>query len=314
MTKLRFEYRITFAYLFIGGLWILFSDELLESLVEDPYAITTFQSYKGWFYVLVTALMFFVFIKRHIEKLRRAERQAMESDRLKSAFLANVSHEIRTPMNGIMGFTELLKEHDTTLEQQMEYLTIIEQNGERMLDLINDLINISKLDSGQMKLSISEFDINEKMNLLFHFFQMQAEVKGLSLNFKPGMKDMKGTIILSDKDKISSILSNLIKNAIKYTNKGTIEFGYIQKNGELQFYVADTGIGIEQDKQKSIFDRFVQADLSLAKSYEGAGLGLAISKAYTELLGGKIWLESKCGAGSTFYFSVPYKKASGAAG
>lgn len=310
MTKLRFEYRISIAYLLIGSLWILFSDELLESLVEDPYAITKFQSYKGWFYVLVTALMFFVFIKRHIEKLRRAERQALESDRLKSAFLANVSHEIRTPMNGIMGFTELLKEHDTTLEQQMEYLTIIEQSGERMLDLINDLINISKLDSGQMKLSISEFDINEKMHLLFQFFRMQAEAKALSLNFKLGMNDLTDTMILSDKDKIYSILSNLIKNAIKYTNKGTVEFGYILKNGELQFYVADTGIGIEHDKQKSIFDRFVQADLSLAKSYEGAGLGLAISKAYTELLGGKIWLESKYGAGSTFYFSVPYKKTS----
>lgn len=310
MKRLRFEYRITFAYLLIGCLWILFSDELLESLVEDPYAITKFQSYKGWFYVLVTALMFFVFIKRHIEKLRRAERQALESDRLKSAFLANVSHEIRTPMNGIMGFTELLKEHDTTLEQQLEYLTIIEQSGERMLDLINDLINISKLDSGQMKLSISEFDINEKMHLLFHFFRIQAEAKGLSLDFRLGMKDLTDTMILSDKDKIYSILSNLIKNAIKYTNKGTIEFGYVLENSELQFYVADTGIGIEQDKQKSIFDRFVQADLSMAKSYEGAGLGLAISKAYTELLGGKIWLESKCGAGSTFYFSVPYKKTS----
>lgn len=276
--------------------------------MDDPYAITKFQSYKGWFYVLVTALMFFVFIKRHIEKLRRAERQALESDRLKSAFLANVSHEIRTPMNGIMGFTELLKEHDTTLEQQLEYLTIIEQSGERMLDLINDLINISKLDSGQMKLSISEFDINEKMQLLFQFFRIQAESKGLSLDFKPGMEDLKDTMILSDKDKIYSILSNLIKNAIKYTKKGSVKFGYIQKNDELQFYVTDTGIGIEHDKQNSIFDRFVQADMSLAKSYEGAGLGLAISKAYTELLGGQIWLESKFGTGSTFYFSVPYRK------
>lgn len=309
MSKFKFEYRITIVYLVIGGLWIHFSDTFLVSLIDDPHVITRIQSYKGWFYVIITALIFFIFIRRHIEKLRRAELQAQESDRLKSAFLANVSHEIRTPMSGIMGFAELLKEPGNTGEQQLEYIKIIENSGERMLDLINDLINISKLESGQMKLFICEFDLNEKMHLLYQFFKIQAEEKKLELFCKLGLANTDDAIILSDKDKVISVLTNLIKNAIKYTDKGYVEFGYIINEGTIEFYVTDTGIGIESDKQHSIFERFVQADISLARSYEGAGLGLAISKAYAELIGGTIWVDSQYGMGSTFYFSIPYKKA-----
>ncbi len=242
--------------------------------------------------------------KKMIHDLVAAKEKAEESDRLKSAFLANMSHEIRTPMNGIMGFAELLKEPKLSGEEQQMFIEIIEKSGERMLNIINDLINISKIESGQMEVCISETNINEQLEFLYNFFKLEAKQKKLKLTVNCPVSNSKATI-LTDREKVYAILTNLIKNAIKFTKSGSIDFGYQLAENKLVFYIKDTGIGIPLNKQKSVFERFVQADSGKSDVYEGAGLGLAISKAYVEMLGGEIWIESENGKGTCFYFTLP---------
>lgn len=244
--------------------------------------------------------------KLNIE-LIEAKEKAEESDRLKSAFLANMSHEIRTPMNGILGFADLLENPDLSGEEVKEYIEIIKYSGSRMLNIINDLIEISKVDSGLMQVKIAPVDVNEKIDFMYNFFKPEAEKKGLDLRCIKGLSD-KESVIACDKEKLLSILTNLLKNSVKYSKHGLIEFGYIKNNKFLEFYVKDNGIGIPANRQKNIFERFVQVDSSFSSSYEGAGLGLAIAKAFVEMLGGNIRLESEEGVGSTFYFTIPYKQ------
>ena len=243
-----------------------------------------------------------------------AKEHTEESDRLKSAFLANMSHEIRTPMNGILGFAGLLKEPNLTGEEQQEYIQIIEKSGARMLNIINDIVDISKIQSGLMKVNIQDSNINEQIDYIYTFFKQEVEGKGMQLSFKSTLPTTEA-IIKTDREKIFTILTNLVKNAIKYTEKGSIEFGYdlvkTQHATSLQFFVKDTGIGIPKDRQEAIFERFIQADIADTHAYQGAGLGLSIAKAYVEMLDGKIWVESDPGGnsgekGSTFYFTIPY--------
>jgi len=259
--------------------------------------------------------------KKTEQDLLIAKLHAEESDRLKSAFLANMSHEIRTPMNGILGFSEILKEPDLTSEQQQEYLGIIEKSGARMLNIINDIVDISKIESGQMNVSVSKINVREQMKFIYDFFKPEVENKGIGFSNKCELTEDR-YIIETDREKLYAILTNLIKNAIKYTKEGTIEFGVssssttglVSEPGSteqgrsvelLQFYIKDTGIGIPMSRQEAIFERFIQADISKKQAFQGAGLGLAISKAYIEMLGGKIWVESEEGIGSTFYFTLP---------
>jgi len=243
------------------------------------------------------------------QQLIIAKEKAEESDRLKSAFLANMSHEIRTPMNGILGFAELLKEPNLSGETQSEYIKIIEKSGARMLSTINDIVDISKIEAGLMKLDIKESNVNEKMEYIFTFFKPEAEAKGMKLSIRNYLPT-KEAIIQTDSEKLYAILTNLVKNAIKYAEKGSIEFGYdlvdINSQEYLQFYVKDTGIGIPRDRQEAIFERFIQAEIEDKKARQGSGLGLAITKSYVEMLGGKIWVESEVEIGSTFYFTLPY--------
>jgi PAS domain S-box-containing protein len=238
-------------------------------------------------------------------ELRRAKEQAEESDRLKSAFLANMSHEIRTPMNGILGFADLLKQPDLSEEEQQEYISIIGKSGTRMLNIINDIVDISKIEAGLMKLSIEKFNINELIEYLYNFFKPEVEAKGIGFSFTTSLSLVE-SIVYTDTEKVYAILSNLVKNAIKYCDGGSIMFGYFKKGNFLEFYVKDTGIGIPKNRQEAIFDRFVQADIADSQARQGAGLGLSISKAYVEMIGGQLWVESKEGVGSTFYFSLPY--------
>lgn len=239
------------------------------------------------------------------EELLKAKEKAEESDRLKTAFLANMSHEIRTPMNGILGFADLLKDNERTKEEQQRYVSIISKSGLRMLAIINDIIDISKIESGQMEINKIKFNINDLINNIYFFFKQEAKFKGLKLSVKLPLPIEK-VIIENDKEKIYAVLSNLIKNSIKYSDKGTIEIGYTIKGEIFEFYVKDNGLGIAADQQKNIFERFVQADASEIYLNEGSGLGLSISKAYIEMLGGKIWVESVKGVGSQFYFTLPY--------
>ncbi|AUC83729.1 hybrid sensor histidine kinase/response regulator [Lacinutrix sp. Bg11-31] len=248
--------------------------------------------------------------EKRAAELVQAKEKAEYSDLLKSAFLANMSHEIRTPMNGILGFADLLNEPELTGETKQEYIDIIKESGTRMLNIINDIISISKIESGLMELNIRELNINKQVDFIYSFFKPQIEEKGIRFIIKNSLSEEEA-IINSDSEKIYGILTNVIKNAIKYTEKGTIELGYGLKTKrepkEIEFYVKDTGIGIPKSRQEAIFERFIQSDLSDEKSFEGAGLGLSISKAYVELLGGKIWVESKVKKGSTFYFTIPCK-------
>jgi len=244
-------------------------------------------------------------VDERTEELVSAKNRAEQSDRLKSAFLANMSHEIRTPMNGVLGFADLLKNPELTGEKQQMYVKIIEQSGKRMLNIINDIINISKIESGVTEITFSLSNVNEQLEYLYRFFKPEAEKKGIQL-YKQNSLSGKEAFIRTDREKIFAVLTNLVKNALKFTSSGSILFGY-QKNGEfLEFFVKDTGIGINNEVKEIIFERFRQGSESLTRNYEGSGLGLSISKAYVNMLGGKIWVESEEEKGSTFYFTIPY--------
>ncbi len=254
----------------------------------------------------VTSLARDITEQKEIEnELRSSKEKAEESNRLKSAFLANMSHEIRTPMNGILGFAELLKKPKLTGEQQEKYISIIKKSGERMLNIINDIVDISKIESGQMTLVFKESNINEQLEYIHTFFKSEAETKGIKLVIKNNLP-LTQAIAQTDREKVFAILTNLVKNAIKFTDQGSIEFGCKPNGALIEFFVKDTGIGIPKDRQLAIFDRFIQADIEDSRAFQGAGLGLSISKAYAEMLGGKMWVESEEGKGSVFYFTISY--------
>ncbi len=242
--------------------------------------------------------------KKLWDELTAAKDHAEESDRLKSAFLANISHEIRTPMNGILGFSELLKEPHLTGEEQAEFIGLIQQSGNRMLNLITELIDISLYDAGETTLQITDTPVNAILHDLYAVFKPESEVKGLSLNCTCELSDEESTIE-TDSGKLTRILTNLIQNALKFTSAGSIDFGYARIGASIEFYVLDTGIGVPAAMQQKIFERFRQADDSLTRNYEGSGLGLSISRAYVEMLGGTIKVESREGQGSRFSFTLP---------
>ncbi len=238
-------------------------------------------------------------------ELIKAKEKAEESDRLKSTFLTNMSHEIRTPMNGIIGFTELLKEPNLSSDDQQDFIQTIQISGARMLNTINNIVDVSKIESGLIQVDIKETNINEKMEFTYKFFKPEVEIKGLQFLFKNGLPS-KEAIIKTDNEKVYGILTNLVRNAIKFTYEGSIEFGYEKKGEYLEFFVKDTGVGIPQKQHQMIFERFRQGSESHNRGYEGSGLGLSIAKSYVEMIDGEIWVESEEGKGSTFYFTIPY--------
>jgi len=249
--------------------------------------------------------------KRAENELKESKEKAEESDQLKSAFLANMSHEIRTPLNAIMGFTQLMNRNPVASEKQKSYLDIIQNRSHLLLQLINDIIDLSKIDANQIALEEQTFSLNRLLSEIYSSFQMRLEYESknhLDFQLKKGLKDPQ-SYIYSDYSRLEQILSNLLGNALKFTDEGSIEFGY-KKSGKdtLLFYVKDTGMGISKFDQERIFERFSQADESMAKKFGGTGLGLSISKSLIEMLGGEIWVESKKNHGSTFYFTLPYRQ------
>ncbi len=248
-------------------------------------------------------------IKKHkhtLELLHDAKEKAEESDRLKTAFLSNMSHEVRTPMNGIIGFTNLLKAADTDSENREKYISIIQMSCNRLLNLITDLINISEIETGQITVNIVEFNVKEVIEQLYAYFRQEIERKGLELYIDFSLIE-NTPMLKSDKDKVETILINLIKNAIKYTQKGSIQIGVKSINNIVEFYVKDTGIGIPTKRLDAIFERFVQADIEDSMAFQGAGLGLSIAKSYAKILGGNLRVESEEETGSTFYLNLPVK-------
>ncbi|NEW80677.1 MAG: hypothetical protein GZ086_14950 [Gelidibacter sp.] len=249
--------------------------------------------------------------EKQIVALIESNEKAAESDNLKSAFLANMSHEIRTPMNSILGFTNLLKEPGLKGEKKQKYLNIVEKSCARLLNTVSDIVDMSKIHSGLEKVNLKETNINKQVERIYTLFKPEAESKGLQFSFKNSLPK-KEAFFLTDCEKIYTVLIHLVKNAINNTQKGSIEFGYAGINSstwrtELLFFVKDTGIGIPKNRQKAVFESFTQADISDKMAQQGNGLGLSITKAYVELLGGKIWAKSKEGKGSKFYFSLPYR-------
>ncbi len=255
---------------------------------------------------------------RDITSYKKAEKalidarlKAEDADRLKSAFLANMSHEIRTPLNSIIGFSEIMLDEETDPDEKEQFLQLISSAGKTLLQLIDDIIDISKIEAGQIRIARSEFDLHQVLDeILINAFneRKKREKEHIEIRLRKGLV-LDNFFIESDPFRFRQIMMNLLVNALKFVDSGFIEFGYTQpKGGLIQFYVKDTGIGIEREKSHLIFQRFGQVDSTYKRNLDGTGLGLAISNSLTELLGGKIWFDSEEGKGTTFYFTLPAPK------
>ena len=272
-----------------------------KDIVWTSYSARVFPE-KGW----IEGVLEIITEQKNVElDLKSALKKATESDRLKTAFLQNMSHEVRTPMNGILGFSRLLKTPGLSSDDQESYIKLIEESSDRLLNTITDLLNISLIESEQVKVSISNTNINEINKELFSFFKPEVEKNGMKLFLNNSLPTY-NAIVKTDSSKINGILTILIRNAIKFSTKGSIVFGYVERDNSLEFYVKDDGIGIPKNRQKAIFERFVQADIEDENVFEGSGLGLSIAKAYVEILGGEIWVESDEGNGTQFFFTIPH--------
>ncbi|MEI6456853.1 MAG: ATP-binding protein [bacterium] len=244
-------------------------------------------------------------LKNSEADLIEAKEHAEESNRLKTALLNNISHEIRTPLNGILGFAGLLKEPHFTDEEQQKFIRIIEKSGDRLLRTITDIIEISTISSGQAELVLSVTDLDELIRDIHATFLPEAEKKGLQLILNCTLPKGKARVS-TDNGKLQTILYHLVRNAIRFTHTGSVEVGCLINGKNLEFFVKDTGIGIPVHQKEIIFEPFRQGDDSDTRIYEGAGLGLSVSRAYVEMLDGKIWLDTEVGKGTIFYFTLPY--------
>jgi signal transduction histidine kinase len=243
--------------------------------------------------------------KRLLESLEYAKLKAQESDMLKTAFLANMSHEIRTPLNGILGFSQLLYQNDLGQEKKKSYIESITSCGNHLLSIVNDIIDIAQIEAGQLTLAESEFDLIKIMEEIYGIFRINKKIVTNNIELKLTLPTKQSIPIRSDKARLKQILFNILNNAVKFTDTGSITFGLeIEKQGMLKFYVKDTGIGIPEIEFQHIFERFRQVELPKERLNEGNGLGLSISKALVNLLGGEIWLESELGKGTVFYFTI----------
>jgi signal transduction histidine kinase len=240
-----------------------------------------------------------------VEELQISREKAIESERLKSAFLANMSHEIRTPMNGILGFANLLSEKNRSEEERKRYIEIINDCGNQLLVILNDLIDIAKIEAKQMLVNSCPVHVNDLLEDIYQMFAPKVK-KDISFTFEPDYGNRNDTLY-TDPIRLKQVINNLVSNALKFTMNGNISMGYRTKNQCLEFFVKDTGIGITAEQKEVIFHRFVQADISTNRMFGGTGLGLSISKALVEILGGQIWVESNPGTGSCFYFTIPVK-------
>jgi len=243
--------------------------------------------------------------KKTREELIAAKEKAEESDRLKTAFLANMSHEIRTPMNAIVGFSDLLLDQSYSREQREEFVKTIQSSSNTLLRIINDILDVAKIESGVLTITKKPFLLNAMLDDIYQSFRNDQKSKNLTFRLLLGHPSS-DVFIKNDETRIRQILNNLLVNAFKFTQKGRVDFGYEMNNGNIEFFVIDTGIGIPEDKQKVIFEMFRQVDESHTREFGGTGLGLTIAKNLVEKMGGKLWLNSQPGKGSEFRFTIPY--------
>jgi signal transduction histidine kinase len=330
--NIKFEYRLSLLYLILGALWILFSDRVLNLLITDLDARASIQLVKGWFYVLLTAVFFFFFIKRHLKKLReseaslsaknrelgliqqelekknselnRAKDKAEESNKLKTAFLNNISHEFRTPMNSILGFTGMLTRSDISDKRRAEFANYIDLSTHKLLDMVTDVIEISQIQLGEIRVHETACDIDNLLNKIEQ--QAIQKTAGRPITFKIN-RHIESKTILIDSYKMGRILKHLIDNAIKFTNKGTVTLDVIETEDHLDMVLTDTGIGIPENIKDIIFDAFRQEELGLTRNYGGSGLGLALVKAFTNLMEGSLHIESTQDIGTRISLTLPYR-------
>lgn len=246
--------------------------------------------------------------KKLIEEITIAKKKAEESDQLKTAFLQNISHEIRTPLNAIVGFCGFLSNQNLDHAKKLHFLEIIEASSNQLLSIISGIISMATLESGQAQLKENKCNLNELLQKIYDQFKFTSVLPEVDFTYLPGLPDEDSNILIDDV-KLMQVLINLIGNAFKFTHKGSIRFGYHLKNSWVEFFVSDTGIGISPEMHELIFDRFRQVDNSPTRKYGGAGIGLALSKGYVELMGGKIKVQSEPDKGSLFTFTLPYKSA-----
>jgi len=313
MKKIPFSYRITIIYVVLGVLWILFSDKLMLYITNEPHRILLLSNYKGWFYVLITGILLFFLIQKEIhrrnllvQELLNAKKKAEESDRLKTTFLSNLSHYIRTPMNGILGFVELLEDKDTNPENHQLFLSYINERSRHLLQTLNSIIEISKIQEGQAQLVNKSLRINELLEIIVStaMIDLAKKAKPIAIKTNYGLPDGHD-VICSDKEKIYQILSNLVNNALNFTDVGEVYIEYLLDNENLVFKVKDTGKGVPEKRKDNLFSDFLYSTSTTITRGEGAGLGLPLSAGLAKLMGGKLWLESTGNAGSTFCLSIP---------
>jgi len=274
---------------------------------------------KYWEYVIISSILnthgkitnYIVIIedisdrKQMVLDLEEAKIRAEESDKLKTAFLHNMSHEIRTPLNGILGFAELLEMPGAGQDQLAEYLSYIKNSGQRLLHLMDEVFEISLIESGQEHVTLSPTDLNQLLSGEVQRIREEADRKNLILTFHPDLKGSK-SIINTDAEKLKRIVNYLLDNALKFTHTGSIQLGYVSQNDFLNFFLRDTGIGIPPELCKIIFEPFRQGDMSVSRDFQGAGLGLSIAKALVLLLGGSIRIDSEPGGGTSVFFTLPH--------
>lgn len=307
---------------------ILFAEAILlflsQTIAVSALAITSpdsnasfFDQYRIELFIIIIALIIqfilisLLLINRRILKntqsdLIAAKEKAEDADLLKSQFLSNMSHELRTPLNGILGFSELIIVSSPD-EKCSHYASLIKKSGERLLLIIDDILDTSKIEADQLVIHKERFSINDMLDEIYSLFKVQFESKkpSVDLILAKGF-DNENSMLYCDEHRLRQIFNNLIGNAMKFTEKGKVEFGYNIEDDLMMFYVSDTGIGIPEDHYECVFGRFRQAHDASTRKYKGTGLGMSISKSLTELLGGSMTFESEVGVGTTFYFSIPY--------
>ena len=314
----NFATRITIIYILAGSIWILFSDELMFVFFKDTRTLNLVSTYKGWGYVLFTGILLYLLIKKELQKrnaieeeLKLSRDKAEESDKLKTAFLQNISHEIRTPMNAIIGFSELLSDPELNSDQKMGFATFIRRGIADLLATIDDIIIVSRIQVGQVKVENTKGDVAVFLNELNEYFlaQLYAQKRKKVLNLVLHIRlKPEETMIMADFRNLRQILNKLLSNAVKFTDHGSVELSCEKlPSNTLLFMVKDSGCGIPQSKKDIVFHAFRQvAEIDLNHKTDGTGLGLTIAKGLVELMKGKIWFESEEGKGCTFYFTVPF--------
>lgn len=305
MKRIKFEYKIAIVYLVATLLWMSCCDLFFKEVIKDLSTLYEIKRYKDVIFVIVTTTLLFIFLRNHLVKFRVAEEKATQSDRLKNAFLQNISNDIIYPMNAIFNASKQLGIRLHRMNQNSDILDIITKNTTKLSNIVNELIDLSLLQSGDMHPNYTKVHLNRLIDEIDQKVKPQIE-KGIYFSYLKGVTNEEFQIE-ADGIKIKQILMRLINNSIKFTQKGEIQFGYALKNDNLIFFVKDTGIGIKQDIQEKIFNVFHQEHISQLGLSNGIGLGLNICQGYIHVLNGKIWVDSELGIGSTFYFTLPYK-------